>query len=106
LVQDGHEVFGLRRQASDESELLQAGIRPLYADISNRTQVMQLPGDFDWVVNCAASKGGDLLDYRQTYLEGTRNLLEWMTGSRVAKYIYTSSTSVYGQNDGSLVSEA
>jgi nucleoside-diphosphate-sugar epimerase len=57
------------------------------------------------VVNCAASGGGSVEDYRRLYLEGTRNLIEWLAPSPPQKFVYTSSTSVYGQNDGSLVKE-
>ena len=39
------------------------------------------------------------------YLEGNRNLLAWLASSPPKKFIYTSSTSVYAQNDGSVVTE-
>src|SRR5206468_778781 len=38
-------------------------------------------------------------------LQGTRNVIEWLSRSPPRKFVYTSSTSVYGQNDGSLVKE-
>jgi nucleoside-diphosphate-sugar epimerase len=65
-----------------------------------------LSADFDWVVNCAASGGGGAAAYEQTYLTGNRNLLEWLRPSPPRQFIYTSSTSVYAQDDGSPVSEA
>ena len=40
--------------------------------------------------------------YRQVYLDGARNLLETFPGS---KLLFTSSTSVYAQRDGSWVTE-
>ncbi|MSU58727.1 MAG: SDR family oxidoreductase [Pedosphaera sp.] len=103
LVRQGHEVFGLRRSATDE--LKSAGITPLIADITAPETLTSLPRDFDWVVNCAASGGGSADDYRQLYLQGTRNLIEWLAAAPPKKFVYTSSTSVYGQNDGSLVKE-
>src|SRR6185312_5345502 len=66
---------------------------------------------FDWVVNCVASGGGSAEEYRRTYLQGMRNVVDWLTtrrrdaGGARPKLVYTSSTSVYGQNDGSLVDE-
>jgi nucleoside-diphosphate-sugar epimerase len=105
LVKQGHEVFGLRRSPAFESELKAAGIKPLYADISNSADLAKLPGDFDWVVNCAATRGGSVEDYRRVYFTGTRNLLEWLLPTPPLKYVYTSSTSVYGQYDGSWVVE-
>jgi len=105
LVRKGHTVFGLRRAATAAKELEDAGINPLSTDITQRNTLGLLPANFDWVVNCAASGGGDLADYRQLYVEGNRNLLQWLDLSRIKKFVYTGSTSVYGQNDGSFVSE-
>jgi nucleoside-diphosphate-sugar epimerase len=103
LVRQGHEVFGLRRSASEE--LRAAGITPLNADITQPDTLAQLPRHFDWVVNCAASGGGSAEDYRKLYLDGNRNLIAWLATSPPKKLIYTSSTSVYAQNDGSWVTE-
>ncbi len=105
LARQGHEVFGLRRSALAETEMKAAGIRPLHADITKLDELKRLPRDFDWVVNCTASGGGGAEDYRKIYLEGNRNLIAWLAGSPLQKFIYTSSTSVYGQNDGSVVTE-
>ena len=103
LARQGHEVFGLRRSAA--GELKAAGIHPLIADITKPETLAKFPRNFDWVVNCVASGGGSADDYRQIYLEGNRNLVSWLADSPPKKFIYTSSTSVYGQNDGSLVTE-
>jgi nucleoside-diphosphate-sugar epimerase len=105
LVRQRHQVFGLRRSAAGAGELESACIQPLIADITKPQTLANLPRDFDWVVNCVASAGGNLDDYRKIYLEGNRNLVSWLAGSPLEKFVYTSSTSVYGQNDGSLVTE-
>ena len=101
----GHEVFGLRRSVSAENELKAAGIQPLFGDVTKPETLARLPRDFDWVVNCVAADG-DAEDYRQVYLPGTRNLIEWLAPNPPKKFIYTSSTSVYGQTDGSQVKES
>jgi len=103
LVKQGHVVFGLRRSAVEE--LQAAGITPLLADITRAESLTGLPRDFDWVVNCVASGGGGAGAYRQLYLQGTLNLIEWLAATPLEKFVYTSSTGVYGQNDGSLVTE-
>ncbi|MBC8095166.1 MAG: NAD-dependent epimerase/dehydratase family protein, partial [Akkermansiaceae bacterium] len=77
----------------------------LHGDITRREDLRSLPREFDWVVNCVASGGGTVEDYRRTYLLGTRNLLDWLQAAP-RKYVYTSSTGVYGQDDGSLVTES
>jgi nucleoside-diphosphate-sugar epimerase len=71
-------------------------------DISNRDQVAEPPGTFDAVVHCASSRGGGLDSYRQIYLNGARNLLDRFVGTQM---LFTSSTSVYAQRDGSWVTE-
>jgi nucleoside-diphosphate-sugar epimerase len=105
LARQGHAVFGMRRSVSAESDLVSAGIHPLWGDITRPEDLARLPAPFDWVVNCAAS-GGTVDDYRRVYLEGTRNLIRWLAPMPPRKFVYTSSTSVYGQNDGLLVNES
>jgi nucleoside-diphosphate-sugar epimerase len=105
LVRLGHEVFGLRRTATAADELNAVGVQPLVADVTRLETLANLPYEFDWVVNCLASRGGSAEDYRRIYLEGTRHLLKWLAPSPPRKFVYTSSTSVYGQTDGSWVKE-
>jgi nucleoside-diphosphate-sugar epimerase len=75
------------------------------ADLTTPSSLAALERPFDWVVNCAAASGGGEADYRRLYLEGTRNLLNWLAGSSLRRYVYTSSTGVYGQTDGAEVTE-
>ena len=105
LVRLGHEVFGLRRSPAAESELKAAGIQPLTGDVARPESLAKLPRDFDWVVNCVAA-GGNAENYREVYLQGTRNLIDWLSPNPTKKFVYTSSTSVYAQNDGSQVKES
>lgn len=105
LVRQGHEVFGVRRSA-DASEALRAvGIQPLVADITQSASLANLPGPFDWVVNCASSSRGGPEEFRAVFLNGSRHLLDWLAATPPKKYVFTSSTSVYGQTDGSPVKE-
>jgi len=105
LTRQGHEVSGLRRSSAAENELKAAGIQPLFGDVTQPETLAKLPREFDWVVNCVAA-GGDAENYRQVYLHGTRNLVEWLASNPPKKFVYTSSTSVYGQTDGSQVKES
>ena len=71
-------------------------------DISQRGEVAQHTGEFDAVIHCASSGGGGAEAYREIYLNGARHLLETFPK---ANTLFTSSTSVYAQRDGSWVTE-
>jgi nucleoside-diphosphate-sugar epimerase len=111
LVIQGHAVYGLRRSSSADDALNAAGVTPLRADITQPDSLNKLPRDFDWVVNCVASGGGGVAEYWQLYLQGMVNLTGWLapttqrTHVNIPRVVYTSSTGVYGQNDGLLVDE-
>ncbi|HYG34590.1 MAG TPA: SDR family oxidoreductase [Clostridia bacterium] len=105
LVRQGHLVWGLRRTQQANSEMEAAGITPINADITQPKALAALPQQFDWVVHCVSASGGGAEEYRAVYFEGTRNLIQWLTERPPQKLVYTSSTSVYGQNDGNWVTE-
>ncbi len=105
LVRLGHEVHGLRRTADGDTELKAAGIQPVVGDVTKPGDLAALPGPYDWVVNCVSSTRGGVEEYQSVYLQGTKNLVEWLGAAPPKKFIYTSSTSVYGQTDGSQVKE-
>src|SRR5262245_30944220 len=105
LVKQGHDVFGLRRSDAASTELSAAGIHPLTADITRPDDLSKLPAPFEWVVNTVSSSKGGTEEYRAVYLQGTRNLLEWLASAPPKKFVFTSSTSVYAQTDGALVKE-
>ncbi len=105
LARRGHAVSGVRRDAAAAAELREAGITPVIADISHADEVARLPADFDWVVNCVSSSHGGAEEYRRVYRDGMRHLIERLSAAPPRRFVYTSSTSVYGQNDGSLVTE-
>jgi nucleoside-diphosphate-sugar epimerase len=71
-------------------------------DLAHRDQVNARPENFDAVILCVSTRGGEADVYRRIYLNGARNLLDRFVGSTIA---FTSSTSVYGQKDGSWVTE-
>jgi len=102
----GHEVWGVRRTADSAEALRAIGANPFVADISQPGALDGLPGAFDWVVNLVSSDKGGPAEYRHVYLEGNRNLAAWARAHPVKKIVYTSSTSVYAQNDGSAVKES
>ncbi len=77
-----------------------------YADLSDVDSLNALEAELKpkYVIHCAASgRSADrLASYRSVYLKGCENLTAAFPN---AKKLFTSSTSVYGQTDGSTVTE-
>jgi len=71
-------------------------------DFTDRQQVNSRPQNFDLVIHCASTRGGDAESYRRVYLNGVANLLDRFVGSTV---LFTGSTSVYAQGEGEWVNE-
>lgn len=105
LLRRGHNVYGLRRSGEGKIMLQANGIKPIQLDITIEENVLNVNKKFDWVINCAAPHHPTKELYYSLYYQGTKNLLKWMKLYPVKKYVYTSSTSVYGQDDGSIVTE-
>lgn len=105
LVRQGHRVWGLRRSRKANAQLERAGIEPLNADATIAASLPLQKKRFDWVIHCLSASGGGPAEYRQIYVEGTRGVLNWLAAAPPDRLVYTSSTSVYGQTDGSTVDE-
>ncbi|MCQ4348580.1 SDR family oxidoreductase [Pseudomonas stutzeri] len=104
LLAAGWAVHGLRRDVA----ALPAGLRPLAADLGEAECPAAWPAQApDYLVYCAAPRGGGEAAYRVTYLEGLRHVLGWLAqrGQRPRRLLFVSSTGVYGQQDGERVDE-
>lgn len=107
LALDGHHVVGLRRGSGDQAQPSSEGVELIQADITDLEQLRRrVAGRFDWVVNCVAASGSDPGAYESTYVRGNANLLKWLEVSPPHRFVYTSSTGVYGQNSGEIVDES
>lgn len=104
LAAGGAEVFGLRRRTA----ALPAPLRPVTADLTDPRTLSALPERIDQVVYTAAADGRTEEAYRRAYLDGPRHLLEALDDRRVAvqRFVYCSSTAVYGQTTGEWVDES
>ena len=90
-------------QSKDSVSRLSAKPYSVHAiDLSQHGDVAKHAGAFDAVIHCASSRGGDAEAYRQIYLNGAYHLLETFPKARM---LFTGSTSVYVQRDGSWVTE-
>jgi nucleoside-diphosphate-sugar epimerase len=105
LVRQGHSVCGLRRSDRLDGELGSAGIAPVKADVTVPESFPPLGDGFDLVVYCVSASGGSAAEYERIYVRGMRHVISWLSAVPPAKFVYTSSTSVYGQTDGSSVDE-
>lgn len=83
---------------------LSGGDGSIAADVSDAESVRALAGRGrpDFIIHCAASGRGGAEAYRRVYVDGCRNLVAAFPGGRI---LFTSSTSVYAQTDGSEVTE-
>lgn len=108
LAGDGHVVYGLRRSAGP----LPPGVQGIAADLCDRPALRAAlaeveHGGIDAVVYAAAADRADDEAYRRAYVEGLGNVLGWADaqGMRPPRVFFTSSTAVYGQQDGEWVDE-
>jgi nucleoside-diphosphate-sugar epimerase len=102
LFSRGWEVEGWTRTPQSVQKL-GAKAYPIRAvDITNGAEAANCSTSFDVVIQCASTRGGGAELYRQVYLGGARNLSERFATSIL---IFTSSTTVYAQSDGSWVTE-
>ena len=98
----GWELEGWTSSPESAAKLSNKPYPVIPVDLAHRDQVNARPENFDAVILCASTHGGEADVYRRIYLNGARNLLDRFVGSTIA---FTSSTSVYGQKDGSWVTE-
>lgn len=100
LKREGVDVLAVHRGEPVEGEYsLVSG------DVTSAASLESLRDCFDpgVIVHCASSSRGGPGSYRSVFVEGIGNLREVFPGVPV---VFTSSTSVYGQTDGSLVDES
>lgn len=102
LVQSNCRVLGLRR----DTARLPAEFEPLAIDLSRPFSLPELPARLAGVVFLPSSRR-DVELYKQTRVNGFRNLYDalYQAACDVARWIYVSSTSVYGENEGEWVDE-
>ena len=98
----GWLVEGWTHSPGSSARLLNKPYPVTAVDLTDRHQVNSRPQNFDLVIHCASTAGGDAESYRRVYLEGIRNLADRFVGSTL---LFTSSTSVYAQQNGELVNE-
>ena len=81
---------------------LSGGEDSLACDVSNPSAVANLP-QADAILHCAASGRGGPEAYRKVFVEGCQNIIKRFPSTPL---LFTSSTSVHAQTDGSVVTES
>jgi nucleoside-diphosphate-sugar epimerase len=100
--EQGWEVEGWTATAESAAKLSDRPYPVHAVDVTDRSAVSATSGEFDVVIHCVSSRGGDEEQYRRLYFQGAQNLLRAFPR---ATLLFTSSTSVYAQTDGSVVDE-
>ena len=105
----GHQIVGLTHSPDSAAKLATSVPWKVEAcDISDKNAVAALASklgasDVTALIHCASSGRGGADAYRRVYLDGMGNL---MAAFASARPVFTSSTSVYPQVDGSIVDES
>src|SRR2546423_4889928 len=100
--QQGWEVEGWTATAESAAKLSDRPYPVRAVDVTDRSAMSAASGEFDVVIHGVSSRGGDEEQYRRLYFQGAQNLLGAFPH---ATLLFTSSTSVYAQTDGSVVDE-
>jgi nucleoside-diphosphate-sugar epimerase len=105
LVARGDRVTGIRRDPGRAAALSALGIEPLALDLTAAGAAARLPR-VDAILACQSSGADTAEAYRAAYLGATSALLEAAGAQGGPPLVYTGSTGVFGQRDGSEVDEA
>ena len=98
-------AFTRNIQAARKAEEL--GAKSVTGILQDREWWDQLSPEYDHVVNSVGAYTPSLEGYHQSYLLGMKSIVDWLeqTNGNVRNLLFTSSSSVYPQTDGSLVNE-
>lgn len=100
----GCDLIGTTTSPDRCATIKAAGITPAIVSLGDHDGLCRVITGCD-VVYLTAAAGRDRNNYRAVYEEGVRNLLTAARRAAVRQIVYTSSTRVYGQDDGSWVDE-
>jgi nucleoside-diphosphate-sugar epimerase len=104
LAAAGHRVTGIRRDPARAASLASLGVAPLALDLAAPGAERLVP-DAEAIVACQAAGSDREADYRRAYLDANRALLAAAHRAGARALVYTSSTGVFGREDGADVDE-
>lgn len=102
LAVEGHDVYGLKRHPPAE----QHNVNYIKADLTHAAELETIDVDYDLVIYILSPDDRSELSYRRVFEYGVNNLLEvFMRRKMDTRFIFVSSTGVYGQSHGEWVDE-
>jgi len=105
LVARGDRVTGIRSDAGRAGQLQALGVEPLVLDLADPQAARGIPSGFDGILAMQSARGEGLEPYRRAYLDANRTLLDVAGRDGIGAFVYTGSTGIFGQRDGSEVDE-
>lgn len=108
LAGEGHDCVGTTTTPERAPDIARLGVRPAVVRLDEIDRLRKLLADREvaYLTMAPGRSRPAPSPYREVYVDGVRAILEAGAGSSIRKYVYTSSTRVYGHNDGSWVDES
>ena len=103
LSRAGQHVYGTCRSQARAAEIAALGIEPLIADVLDPPSLGRLPAT-EGVFYCVGFDRSAGPSMRAVYVDGLLNVLESLPVD-VTRFVYASSTGVFGQTEGEWVDE-
>lgn len=101
LKEQGHETTGWVSSEASRMRLEEKGLPAICADVADEKAWAQCDKNWDAMIYCVSSSRQGLKAFAVAHQRG----LELALKCGAARFLYVSSTSLYGQNDGSEVNE-
>jgi nucleoside-diphosphate-sugar epimerase len=98
-------VTAVRRTATVDPELQRLGVDFVACDLADPRSAARVADDVEGIVACQAAGGGGEAAYRAAYVDANGTLLAAARRVGARAFVYTGSTGVFGQHDGSDVDE-
>lgn len=103
-LRQGEEVSVLTRSESHAEKFAGWGLKPIIGDVLDAESLWKLPSA-ETVLYAVGFDRTSATSKRTVYVNGLSNVLR-QVASTCERFVYVSSTSVYGQNAGELVDES
>lgn len=114
FLKNGHSVIGIDnfdsilyprnfKERNIKDIISMPAFQFIEGDIADKKLFKALPADVDCIIHLAAKAGvrpsiQHPMEYAETNITGTMNILEWMKENRHKKMVFASSSSIYGNN--------